>query len=560
MPRTPTLTELLSSPTSRRRFLAGTATAAIALGLQQSQSSPFAERRVRLVDDPFTLGVASGDPTPSGAVLWTRLAPDPLHGGGLPQAGPIEVDWVVARDERLRQVVRRGSGVARPELAHSVHVEVEGLEPGRDYWYRFTAGGFASPVGRTRTAPPHDRQLASLRMAFCSCANFQGGWFAAYDRLAEEDLDLVLHLGDYIYETGPTHSSVAGRVHTTPEAGARANQLATLADYRNRHAQYKTDRALQAAHAAAPWVVATDDHDVQNNYAGALDGQAGTDPAVFLLQRAAAYRAFYEHMPLRRRALPVGPDMRLYRRLRFGDLLDLHMLDSRQYRTAHPDDTSTPAGRQLGARDFRPGLPSGGNPGGTLLGAEQERWLLDGMRQSPTRWNALGNQVMMAEFNFGRFETPANGGPLSFNVDNWDGYGAERSRILTAAAADRDLNLVVLTGDAHSAWVHDLEADFGEPGQPVATEFVGTSITSAFPPSLWPQTEKAARLGSPWTHYLDGRRRGYAICSVTRDAWRTDFRMVDSTPDQGRVEKPDAAVGTAASFVVERGQAGAKRA
>ena len=144
------------------------------------------------------------------------------HGGGLAHAGPIEVDWIVARDEGLRQVVRRGSDVARPELAHSVHVEIEGLEPGRDYWYRFAASGVASPVGRTRTAPPHDRELERLRMAVCSCANFQGGWFAAYDRLAEEELDLVLHLGDYIYESGPASSSVAGRVHTTPDAGSTA--------------------------------------------------------------------------------------------------------------------------------------------------------------------------------------------------------------------------------------------------------------------------------------------------------------------------------------------------
>ncbi len=560
MSRPPHLTELLSSPTSRRRFLAGTATVALALGLQQSELATRAERRVRVSDDPFTLGVASGEPTPSGVVLWTRLAPDPLHGGGLAHAGPIVVDWIVARDEGLRQVVRRGSDIARSQFAHSVHVEVEGLEPGRDYYYRFVAGGFASPVGRTRTAPPHDGQLDRLRLAFCSCANFQGGWFAAYRRMAEEDVDLVLHLGDYIYESGPAYSTIAGRLHTAPEAGVRAKQLTTLADYRNRHAQYKTDPSLQAAHAAAPWVVVTDDHDVENNYAGDHDIDPRTAPAVFLRQRAAAYRAYYEHMPLRRSALPVGPDMQLFRRLRYGDLLDLHLLETREYRTDQPDDTTTAAGRKQAPRDFRPGLPPGGNPGGTLLGERQERWLMNGLRRSPTRWNALGNQVMMAQFNFGHFEPPANGGPLSFNVDAWDGYGAERSRILAAAAADRDMNLVVLTGDAHSAWVQDLEADWERPGNPVATEFVGTSLTSAFAPDLWPATEKAARLSSPWTHYLDGRRRGYALCTVTRETWRTDFRMVDSSPDQGRVESPDAGVETAASFVVERGEAGAKRA
>lgn len=558
MSRAPSLTEMLSSPTSRRRFLAGTATAAIALGLQQSQLT-FAERRIRVNDDPFTLGVASGDPTPDGVVLWTRLAPDPLHGGGLDRVGPVDVDWAIARDERMLEIVGRGAAVADPAWAHSVHVEVAGLEPGRDYFYRFAARGYRSPIGRTRTAPPGDRELERLRLAFCSCANFQTGWFAGYRHMAEEDLDLVLHLGDYFYESGPAYSSIPGRVHTMPAAGAKALQLTTLSDYRDRHALYKTDPALQAAHAAAPWVVVTDDHDVENNYAGGIDEEADTDPAAFLRQRAAAYRAYYEHMPVRRRSMPVGPDMRLYRTLRFGDLLDLHMLDGRQYRTDQPDDRSTPAGREQAKRDFRPGMPPGGNPGGTMLGAQQERWLLDGLRSSPARWNALGNQVMMAEFNFGRYETPANGGPVSFNVDNWDGYGAQRQRILQTAATSK-VDLVVLTGDAHSAWVHDLEGDFDQPGHPVATEFVGTSITSAFPPNLWPQTERAAREGCPWTHYLDGRQRGYAICDVNRDEWRTDFRMVDSSPDDGRVLRRNAGVGTAASFVVERGQAGAKRA
>ena len=532
MARTPTLTELLSSPTSRRRFLAGTATVAIALGLQQSQAATIAQRRVRLTDDPFTLGVASGDPTPSGVVLWTRLAPDPLHGGGLAHAGPIAVDWVVARDEHLRQVVSRGSGFARPELAHSVHLEVDGLEPARDYWYRFTAGGFASPVGRTRTAPPYDRQLEQLRMAVCSCANYQGGWFAAYGRMAEEDLDLVLHLGDYIYETDRRTPVSPGGCIPRPRPAPR--EPADHARGLPEPPRAVQDRPGAAGRARRGAVGGRDRRSRRGEQLrGRHDVDAATDPAVFLQQRAAAYRAFYEHMPLRRRALPVGADMRLFRRLRFGDLLDLHMLDSRQYRTDQPDDLSTPEGRKQAPRDFRPGLPPGGNAGGTMLGAEQERWLLDGLRESPTRWNALGNQVMMAEFNFGRYETPANGGPLSFNVDSWDGYSAERSRILAAAAERRDLNLVVLTGDAHSAWVHDLEADFLSPGDPVATEFVGTSVTSAFPPSLWPQTEKAAR-HSPWTHYLDGRQRGYALCTVTRDAWRADFRMVDCRPIRGR--------------------------
>ena len=274
--------------------------------------------------------------------------------------------------------------------------------------------------------------------------------------MAEEDLDLVLHLGDYIYETGPAHRCRRAGAHDA--RGRRSREPAdTLADYRNRHAQYKTDRgAAGRARRGAVGRRDLDDHDVENNYAGDHDAtRTPTRPCSCSSGRRRTARSTSTCRCAAKRC-PSDPTCACYRRLRFGDLLDLHMLDSRQYRTDQPDDLATPEGRKQAPRDFRPGLPPGGNAGGTLLGAEQERWLLDGLRQSPTRWNALGNQVMMAEFNFGRYETPANGGPLSFNVDSWDGYSAERSRILAAAAERRDLNLVVLTGDAHSAWVHDL--------------------------------------------------------------------------------------------------------
>ena len=554
MPGGPTLDRLLSDPTSRRRFLAGTATATAALVVASLGRS--GRRPVLLRKDPFTLGVASGDPTPGGVVLWTRLAPDPMD-GGLRDAGPIAVDWVVARDENLRHVVHRGTSLALAQNAHSVHVELRDLEPGRPYWFAFTADGFRSATARTKTGPSHSRQLQELRLGFCSCANWQNGAFAAYARLAEEDLDVVLHLGDYIYEYGPSQSTFPGRLHSTPEAGPKATQLTTLADYRNRHAQYKTDPALQAAHAAAPWVVVSDDHDVESNYAGAIDEEPGTDPAEFLRQRAAAYKAYYEHLPLRRSSVPVGPDMRLHRTLQFGDLVDLHMLDTRQFRTDQPVDTSTPTGRLLAASDRRPGLPPGGNPAGTLLGDAQEQWLLRGMHGSRARWTALGNQVRMARFDFGPFEPPASGGPIIYNVDSWDGYGAERGRLLDAIAADPGLNVVVLTGDAHAAFVNDLERDFDTPGTAVATEFVGTSITSDFPAALWAPVEAAAKLTSPWMRFLDARHRGYATCTVTRQEWRTDFRAVASSADRGQVVSPSAAVHTAGSFVVEQGHAGA---
>jgi alkaline phosphatase D len=550
---------IMANPTTRGRFLAGTATAVAMLAFEQRELARAAMRgrRPRLASNPFTLGVASGDPAPHGALIWTRLAPDPLTAA---PASPwaIPVDWEVYSSDALSKVVRKGTTRALPENAHAVHVELQGLKPARPYWYRFRADGFVSPPGRTVTAPERSALPSELRMAFCSCSDWQNGYFAAYRQMAEEQYDLILHLGDYIYEYGPAQSTFAGRVHTTPEAGVAATQLTTLADYRARHAQYKTDPATQAVHASAPWAPIWDDHEIENNYADDIDEESATSPAAFLLQRAAGYKAYFEHTPLRRSAAPSGPDMQLYRRLRYGRLLDLHLLDSRQYRTDQPDDLSTPIGQALAASDFRPSLPPDGNPAGTLLGAAQEKWLLEGFAKSRARWTGLGNQVMMARFNFGKFIPPAGGGPVIYNVDQWDGYGAQRQRILDAVA-DRDLSLVVLTGDIHSAWVHDLKASFDDPSSAtVGTELITSSVTADFPTSLWAPVEGAAAT-TPWTHYFDARRRGYVACTITPDTWTADIRAVASSPATGQVTAVDAPVTTAATFVVEHGQAGATR-
>ncbi len=555
------LRRVMADVTTRRRFLAGTGAAVGLLVLEQQEIARAATTRRRhplpLPTDPFTLGVASGDPTPGGIVLWTRLAPDPTS-GGLMTHRTVPVDWEVARDDGFRRIVRRGRTWARPEDAPAVHISLQRLQPGHEYSYRFRAGSHLSPVGRTIAGHDHDRHLAELRFAVCSCSDWQNGLFAGYARMAEERHDLIVHLGDYLYEYGPGQSTFPGRLHTTPDAGPAATQLTTLADYRNRHAQYKTDPALQAAHASAPWAVVWDDHETENNYADEIDEEPATTPAEFLLQRAAAYKAYWEHMPLRRRSIPDGPDMQLFRRLRFGSLLDLHLLDTRQYRTDQPIDTTTPPGQALGASDFRPGLPADGNPEGTLLGDEQQGWLQRGLRRSTARWNALGQQVMMARFNFGSFVPPAAGGPVIYNVDQWDGYGAERRQLLEAIARESGLDVVVLTGDIHSAWVHDLKTDFDEPAaRTVATEFVTTSITADFPRSFWVPTRAAAANTSPWTRYVDPRRRGYMVCTVTPELWRTDFRVIESSTDRGQVTDVAAPVATSASFVVERGQPGA---
>src|SRR5215469_5034568 len=305
---------------TRRALLAGSAAA-------------LAGTRIRGVrafaGNPFTLGIASGNPGPNSVILWTRLAPEPLSpdtdrpGGMSPD--PVAVRWEIALDEDLTQIVGHGGVVAMPETAHAVHVECAGLEPGRDYWYRFIAGGEASPTGRTRTAPARGSELDRLRFGFCSCANYEIGYFAAYRHLAEEGPDLVVFLGDYIYEY-ISQSPKKVRVHSD---GVEANDLRT---YRNRYAQYRTDPDLQKVHAAAPCLMTWSDHEVQNDYADRWS-QTFDDPQEFLVRRAAAYRAYWEHMPLPPAAMPQGPDMRLYSRCDFGALASFFTLDARQFRS-----------------------------------------------------------------------------------------------------------------------------------------------------------------------------------------------------------------------------------
>ena len=274
---------------------------------------------------PFTLGVASGDPLPDGVVLWTGLAPEPLQGGGMPMAD-VEVGWEIAADDGFDTIVQQGAAIARPELGHSVHVEVEGLEPGREYRYRFHAGDEESQTGRTKTAPAADAAVDRLRFGFAGCNHYETGHFTAFRRMAEENLDFVFHTGDYIYE----YRAEGGRRERVRQH--HANEIHTLEDYRNRYAQYKSDPDFMAVHASAPFVVTWDDHEVDNNWAADRD-QDDTPPEVFVLRRAAAFQAYYETMPLRRAQLPTPMRLKLYRDMRFGDLMTLNALDARQYRS-----------------------------------------------------------------------------------------------------------------------------------------------------------------------------------------------------------------------------------
>ncbi|MBD1927496.1 alkaline phosphatase [Trichocoleus sp. FACHB-90] len=514
---------LLSTRLRRRGLLVGGgALTGLAIATQ------FSSRVVaqpRFSGYPFTLGVASGDPLPDSVVLWTRLAPDPLNGGGMPSVN-VPVQWQIATDENMSKVVLRGTAIATPELGHSIRVVVGGLQPDRWYWYQFKAGNEVSRIGRTRTAPAFGTPINQLNFAFASCQDWQNGYYTAYKHLAEENLNFVVHLGDYIYEYGPL--PIGPRQHNSPE-------IVSLSDYRNRHALYKTDPNLQAAHAAFPWIVTWDDHEVENDYADLIP-EDGQSPQAFVNRRANAYKAYYEHMPLRAAALPKGADMRLYRRLTFGDLAEFNVLDTRQYRSDQPCGDG-----------FKPRCAEAFAADATMTGREQEQWLLQGLSKSQTRWNVIAQQVMMAEYDF------VAGTPEIFNLDAWDGYVASRNRILGFIKDRKPNNPVVLTGDIHSSWVHDLKPDFQNPASPtVATEFVGTSITSDFPTAAIASV-RAALPENPHTKFFDGQYRGYVRCNLTRNAWQTDFRVVSTILD------PNASISTLASFVVENGRPGAMR-
>jgi len=441
---------------------------------------------------------------------------------------PFRVRWEIATDEGFGGIVRDGESTARPELAHSVHVEVEGLEPDREYWYRFVAGGEVSPVGRTKTAPALGSSPNLLSLALVYGQNYEHGYYTAYRHVADEGPDLMIHVGDYIYEHRFRENLVV------PERAYDGPESVTLEEYRDRYAFYKTDPDLQAAHAAAPWVVTSDDHEVANNYADAIP-QYDQSPEQFLLRRAAAYQAFYEHLPLRRSSMPIGPDMLLYRRMQFGDLAELFVLDTRQYRTDQPCGDGQ-----------KPRCEEAYEPEATMMGPEQERWLMGGMRASGARWNVLANQVLIAQLS------RVIEGERTFSMDKWDGYVAARSRLLDFFATERPSNPVVLSGDIHSNWVADLKTDFDDPSSAtVATEFVGTSISSGGDGRDGGEFIQAMREEQPHIKFYNGQR-GYLRCAATPERWTTDFRVVPY------VSRPGAPVETRATFVVEDGHPGAQ--
>ena len=499
-------------PSRRTLIKTGLATAtsaALAFSTKGAAAAPSARQ------NPFTLGVASGDPWPTSVVLWTRLALNPLADdgrGGMP-ARDYELLWQVAKDPTFRSVVKSGRAMARPEFAHAVHVEATGLEPGREYWYRFRQGSHLSEPALTRTAPARGETPASLGMSFVSCSQYEHGWFTAYQRLAEDQPELILHLGDYQYEY-KAGAYVAPGGNVRDHAGPETTDLAT---YRQRHAQYKSDPDLQAAHAIAPWLVIWDDHEADNNWADEMPEKPAEAGPAFLERRAAAFRAYYENMPLRPSSAPQGIDLQLYRRIHWGELATFHMLDTRQYR----DDQGCGDG-------YRTDCPEAVDPSRTITGDDQEAWLLDGFRQSKARWDILGQQVFFAQR-----DNNVSPDIKTVSMDGWDGYQASRERI-TRGWVDADVrNPVVLTGDVHAHWASDVKIDYDDPAAPWSgSELVCSSITSggdgadSATPHPW----------LAWNQHLkfQNNLRGYVNTTITPGQLDADFRCLPKVSVAGQ--------------------------
>ncbi|MFF6950529.1 alkaline phosphatase D family protein [Streptomyces iakyrus] len=519
--RSSNTSEGINSLTPRRRTVVKAAAATAVLAGPLAATLP-----ARAVDQApaFLHGVASGDPLPDGVLLWTRVTPVPeaIPGSG---AGPdTEVSWTVAKDKAFTTVVAKGSTTATAASDHTVKADIRGLEPGTDYWFRFSAGGTDSPTARTRTAPAHDAAVTGLRFGVVSCANWEAGYFSPYRHLAARgDLDAWLHLGDYIYEYGTGEYGTRGKV-VRPHAPA--HEIVTLADYRTRHARYKTDPDLQALHAAAPVVAIWDDHEFANDaFAGGAENHTEGAEGAWSARQAAAKQAYFEWMPVRPAVAGTT-----YRRLRFGKLADLSLLDLRSFRS----------------QQVKVGNGEVDDPDRTLTGRAQLDWLKTGLTSSDTTWRLVGNSVMISPFAIGSLSAdllkplakllglPQEG--LALNTDQWDGYTDDRREILAHLRTNAIRNTVFLTGDIHMAWANDVPVDAGTyPLSPsAATEFVVTSVTSDNLDDIVKVPEGTVsavaapviRAANRHVHWVDTDRHGFGVLDITAERAQMDFYVV----------------------------------
>ncbi|KUO23012.1 alkaline phosphatase D family protein [Streptomyces dysideae] len=506
------------SPRRRTVVKAAAATAVLA--------GPLAALPARAAEEApaFLHGVASGDPLPDGILLWTRVTPTPeaIPGSGL---GPdTEVSWTVARDKALTAIVAKGSLTATAASDHTVKADIRGLEPATDYWFRFSAGGTDSPVARTRTAPAADAAVTGLRFGVVSCANWEAGYFSSYRHLANRsDLDAWLHLGDYIYEYGTGEYGTRDKV-VRPHAPA--HEILTLADYRTRHGKYKTDPDLQALHAKAPVIAIWDDHEMANDawQGGAENHTEGTEDT-WAARQAAAKQAYFEWMPVRPALAGTT-----YRRLRFGKLADLSLLDLRSFRS----------------QQVAVGNGEVDDPSRTLTGRAQLDWLKAGLKSSDTTWRLVGNSVMISPFAIGSLSAdllkplakllglPGEG--LALNTDQWDGYTDDRRELLAHLRSNAIRNTVFLTGDIHMAWANDVPVNAGTYplSASAATEFVVTSVTSDNLDDIVkvPEGTLSAvaapiiRAANRHVHWVDTDRHGYGVLDITADRAQMDYYVL----------------------------------
>ncbi len=520
----------MSAPlTDRRQLLRLASAAATTLWLPRSAWS-----RTRLSHDPFALGVASGAPTADGVVLWTRLA------FTAPETRTLTLRWEVAHDEAFTRIARSGQVQALPELGHAVHAEVAGLEPERWYFYRFMLGEASSPVGRTRTFPRPDAQPARLRLGYASCQRWEHGYYAAWRHMRAEQLDAVLFLGDYIYE----YPGAANAVRAVTGGWVR-----TLDDYRDRYALHRSDADLQAMHAACPWLLTWDDHEVQNDYAALYEGTGvpllGTVDD-FAARRAVAYQAWYEHMPVRADMLTQGlgglargAELRIHQHVPYGRLATLHLLDGRQYRDRQPClKDGQPGGRLVDPAR----CPERADAQRSYLGAAQEQWLDSALARTGGRWNVIGQQTL-----FGPRDALPGPGQRLWN-DGWDGYAGARARLTGSLQRQRVRNPVLLGGDVHENWVGHVKADYADPvSATLGVEFCGTSISSRASASAVEKTpERLAE--NPHFVFGDAQYRGYGVAEFTPAALTTTLRAVrDAT-------RADSEVFTLARFQVAEGR------
>jgi alkaline phosphatase D len=480
--------------------------------------------------DPFSLGVASGQPQPSSVVLWTRLRI--LDADAALKAQSLEVVCEVFADAALRQPVRQWRVQTDASRAHSVHVVASGLQSGRPYWYRFVCGNAMSPVGRARTSPGLDDPVDRLRIALASCQHYEQGYFVAHREMAQRDLDLVLFVGDYIYESSNPQYLLRKHEGGVPKS---------LNEYRERHAQYKSDTDLQACHAAHTWAMTWDDHEVVNDYANDLDRNF-TDPQIFLRRRAAAYQAYFEHMPLRLGPDPVNAShMRIHDRMAWGKLADLWTLDCRQYRDHQAClDPNRGGGRVVVSCDALT------DPGRSMLGMAQEQWVHEGLSRSQRRWKLVAQSTQMSSSGV---NTPL--GRSAF-TDGWDGYPQARARLLGAVAQAGVQNVVMLGGDVHMNVAAQLRIQANDERSPVvASEIVTTSVTSR---GLGEKLLAQIRDSNPDIAHARSDERGYTLLDVRPEGVSAEFR---TTANPARV---DGVFKTQAQYTIRSGVAGVQKA